>query len=127
VTPAPARRGEAAALLALALLLLVAVAHGQAPRRLYHRVTIEQLAAGRVPWPYAQLIGRVRMVRTEQDGDLHIKLTGTTAFVVLEVIPEMPLARPTVGARIRDWGIPRVDKEHGWWELHPLLGWEAAP
>src|SRR5439155_23772105 len=71
---------------ALALLLLVAVAHGQAPRRLYHRVTIEQLAAGRVPWPYAQLIGRVRMVRTEQDGDLHIKLTGTTAFVVLEVI-----------------------------------------
>ena len=119
----------ALALLAAILvrLVLVAGAHGQAPHRLYHPVTIEQLAAGMVPWPYAQLVGRVRMVRTEQDGDLHITLTGRTAVAILECIPELPCRKPPLGARIRAWGIPREDKEHGWWELHPLLGWNVQP
>ena len=99
----------------------------QQPHRLYHRETIEQLAAGRVPWPYVETTGRVRLVRLEDDGDLHIKLSGVTAYVVLEVIPEMPLARPTVGTRIRAFGIAREDKEHHWFELHPLVRWEAIP
>ncbi len=87
----------------------------QQPHRLYHRETIEQLAAGRVPWPYVETTGRVRLVRLEDDGDLHIKLSGVTAYVVLEVIPcNRARSREYQRRKRRD-------------ELHPLLGWEAVP
>ena len=97
------------------------------PHRLYHRETIEQLATGMVPWPYVETTGRVKLVRMEADGDLHIQLTGVTAYVVLECIPELMCARPTVGQRIIARGIPRPDLEHRWQEIHPLIQWEAAP
>ena len=46
---------------------------------------------------------------------------------VLECIPELPCAKPTLDERIVARGIPRFDGEHKWWELHPLLSWVPAP
>lgn len=77
-------------------------------------------------------MGRVEDVRHETDGDWSVRLVvnapkGTKAgdqFVVLEIIPEYPLARPTVGMTIRACGIIRYDGKHKWWEIHPLLRWE---
>lgn len=70
-------------------------------------------------------------VSHELDGDDHIRIQGQGAFLVLESMPEFPLAPPHIGEQITAWGVVRHDGLHNWWELHPLVGWEpgnvAAP
>jgi hypothetical protein len=54
------------------------------------------------------------------DGDIHIVLKAPDgAFVVLEIIPELPIPAPHDDDRITAWGIVRHDGLHNWWELHP--------
>jgi len=62
----------------------------------------------------------VKLVRHEQDGDLHIQLTGVTGFVVAECIPRMPCDPPVVGSVITVRGISRYDGEHHWFEIQPV-------
>ena len=65
-------------------------------------------------------------VTRELDGDFHIRIEGEGAFMVAEIIPELPISPPHVGQRITAWGIVRHDGLHNWWELHPLIGWQPG-
>jgi hypothetical protein len=94
--------------------------------RTYWPVTVEQLAAGTVKHTHVRVTGRVKLVRHEGDGDLHIQLTGVTAFIVAECIPALPCTPPPLNARITVEGISRVDGEHHWWEVHPVERWMPA-
>ncbi len=107
------------------ILLLLAL---QQPVRTYWPISVDSLATGHVLRIHVQTTGRVTLMRHEADGDIHLKLVGQRAFVVLEIIPGYPLkAIPTVGQRIRAYGITRWDGEHKWQELHPLEKWEPLP
>jgi len=107
-----------------ALLALVFV---QQPARTYWPVTVDELAAGTVKHTHVQVTGRVRLVRHEDDGDLHVKLTGVRGFIVAECIPALPCQPPPLGARITVRGIARFDGEHHWYEVHPVEAWQPAP
>jgi len=92
--------------------------------RLYRQATIEQLAAGRWRPTRARVYGQVTYVNRELDGDTHVVLKAPDgSFVVLEIIPELPIVAPRDDDRITAWGIVRHDGLHNWWELHPLVGW----
>jgi undecaprenyl-diphosphatase len=92
--------------------------------RLYRPTSIDTLAAGRWRPTRARIYGQVTYVNRELDGDIHIVLKAPDgAFVVLEIIPELPIPAPHDDDRITAWGIVRHDGLHNWWELHPLIGW----
>src|SRR6266536_2171560 len=92
--------------------------------RLYRPTTIDTLAAGRWRPTRARVYGQVTYVNREFDGDEHVVLKAPDgAFVVLEIIPELPIRAPHDDDRITAWGIVRHDGLHNWWELHPLIGW----
>ncbi|MDP9329847.1 MAG: phosphatase PAP2 family protein [Actinomycetota bacterium] len=102
-----------------------------APPSDFATVPIQTIAAGESRATYATVVGDVTQVSHELDGDYHIRIQGQDAFLVLEIMPEFPLAPPHVGEQITAWGVVRHDGLHNWWELHPLLGWQpgnvAAP
>ena len=92
--------------------------------RLYRPTSIDTLAAGRWRPTRARVYGQVTYVNRELDGDVHIVLKAPDgAFVVLEIIPELPMPAPHDDDHITAWGIVRHDGLHNWWELHPLIGW----
>ena len=97
----------------------------------YATIPIETIAAGKSRATYATVVGDVTQVSHELDGDYHIRVEGQAAFLVLEIMPEFPLAPPHIGEQITAWGVVRHDGLHNWWELHPLVGWRpgnvAAP
>jgi membrane-associated phospholipid phosphatase len=94
-------------------------------------IPIQTIAAGKSRATYATVVGDVTQVSHELDGDYHIRVQGQGAFLVLEIMPEFPLAPPHVGEQVTAWGVVRHDGLHSWWELHPLVGWRpgnvAAP
>ena len=96
----------------------------QVAHRPYHPVTVDALASGTVIHTHVRVTGRVRLIRLEQDGDMHYKLTGARAFIVAECIPELPCMAPgttvKLGDRVTVEGISRRDAEHKWWEVHPV-------
>ena|SRR5204863_3646859 len=94
--------------------------------RPYHPVTIAQLSQGSVVFTHVAVTGTVTLVKSETDGDLHIRLTEGTQFIVAECIPKLPCSRPSLGRRITVKGISRYDKEHVWWEVHPVEEWSYA-
>ena len=112
-------------MIGVAVALLLTAQQPDSARR-YWPVTVDELARGRVRHTHVVVTGRVRRVHRERDGDLHVKLTGQRLYIVLECIPRLPCDPPTVGERIRAWGIARYDFEHQWWELHPLERWERV-
>ncbi len=93
---------------------------------LYPPAPFADVADGKWKRPRASIIGTVKEVRKEADGDWHIALTDGGKLVVCEIIPELPLKSPAKGDRIRVWGIVRKDLFHGWWELHPTVGIEKV-
>jgi hypothetical protein len=96
--------------------------------RLYRPTSIQTLAEGRWRPTRARVYGQVTYVNRELDGDVHVVLKAPDgSFVVLEVIPELPIAAPHDDDRITAWGIVRHDGLHNWWELHPLIGWAKGP
>lgn len=95
------------------------------PGRRYWPVSIEQMATTKRT--HVQTCGVVTYARRLADGDVHVTLSSGEDFVVLEIIPGLPLPTPKKGQRIRAWGIHRIDRWHktdrypeGWPELHPL-------
>ncbi len=89
--------------------------------RIYHPETIASLP--RSHRTHVQVEGTVTLVRTEADGDVHIRLTdGTGHVVICEIIPLIPLPHPAKGQRVRVRGIRRYDNErgHGFFEVHPV-------
>jgi membrane-associated phospholipid phosphatase len=92
--------------------------------RLYRPASIDRIATGRWRPTRARVYGQVTFVNRELDGDVHVQLKAPDgSFVVLEIIPELPMAAPHDDDRITAWGIVRHDGLHNWWELHPLIGW----
>lgn len=69
--------------------------------------------------------GEVQSVRKEHDGDIHVKLCQLNYCMILEIIPEIPIAKPRKGMNIHACGIVRWDGWHKWQELHPLIKWEV--
>ena len=96
------------------------------PPGTYPGIGVATIAAGRYGATHASVIGDVTQVTRELDGDVHIRIEGTGAFIVAEIIPELPVGAPHVGERITAWGIVRHDGIHNWWELHPLIGWQPG-
>lgn len=90
----------------------------------FHPVTVSQLPTTK--HTHVRVCGTVTLVKTEDDGDVHLRLTDGARFVVAEIIPAIRLASPTRGQRICVDGISRADKAHGWYEVHPVLGWRPA-
>jgi hypothetical protein len=82
--------------------------------------------------PCVAVTGTVVSTGIEHDGDLHISLTGVDqkwmsagnlqrrdqAFVV-EAVPDLPVTRPALGARVTVIGPWVLDVENGWNEIHP--------
>lgn len=87
----------------------------------FHPVTVKQLPTTR--WTHVHVCGVVTLVKKEEDGDVHLRLTDGPRFVVAEIIPALPLPTPRRGQRICVDGISRDDKAHGWSEVHPVLRW----
>ena len=90
-------------------------------KRIYHPVPIAKLPQTR--WTHVETRGLITYVRKQQDGDWHITLEDAGAICVCEIIPSLPLPVPAKGIRIAAWGITRIDKVHGWAEIHPLEGY----
>lgn len=93
----------------------------EADKRIYHRVTVAQMKSTK--WTHVEVCGRVTLVKGEADGDLHVRLDDGGAFIVAETVPYHPLAAPRVGQRICVRGISRLDRTHGWYEVHPVESW----
>lgn len=86
--------------------------------RPYHRVALVDLATTR--WTHVCVSGPVVYRRKMRDGDWHVTLDDGAAKVVLEIIPALPVSVPSKGDRIEACGISRIDKYHGWPEVHPV-------
>ena len=118
------------AILAMGLLMVGRQAQSQmanANGRRYWNVSIDSLAAGRVKHPHVAIEGRILFKRWEDDGDLHLRIAGPHSFIVAECIPSCGNCKAleaaglfTLGKRVRLLGIPRYDREHRWYELHPI-------
>ena len=100
----------------LATLLWLFVAESA---RTYHGVSIAELGTTR--WTHVSVCGIATLVKTEDDGDVHIRLEdGKGAFVVAEIVPYHPLQIPKKGQSVRVAGISRYDRAHSWPEVHPV-------
>jgi hypothetical protein len=93
----------------------------------WHPVKLADLAQGKVQQTHVQVTGKVTLVKKEADGDLHIRISDGSSFIVAECIPLIPCARPKVGQTITVRGISRYDAEHGWWEVHPVEELKVGP
>jgi hypothetical protein len=116
--------GLLGALFIFALILVPRTCHAQT--RYYWPTSIDTLWVGHQKHTHVAVTGRVAYTRTEDDGDLHIRLnslTDSTKFVIAECIPALPCARPVTGRIITVRGISRLDVEHGWRECHPVENW----
>lgn len=71
------------------------------------------------------VVGIVDKIAHQPDGDYHVIIRNSEGMaLVTEFIPEITLPLPTVGNRIKIWGVVRFDILHNWWEIHPVIGWE---
>ncbi len=112
----------------IALLLLLQIA----PMRTYWPTTVAKLWSGTNTHTHVMVTGIVAYTRLEADSDFHVRLVtdsaalhdSTAAFLVVEIIPAIPLPHPKVGTRITVYGIYRRDPEHrNWAEIHPCERW----
>lgn len=112
-----------------AALLTLALAAGPDT---YRQLPLDKLPAdgcGYVP-THAVVEGIVTSTRKQADGDIHVRLCelprGAGACIVLELIPQIPLARPKARMRISAAGVMRWDAHHRWWEMHPVTSWQEV-
>lgn len=85
----------------------------------FHRIALADLATTR--HTHVCVTAPVTYVRKQADGDYHVTLDDGRAKVVAEIIPAIPLPAPRKGDRVEVCGISRIDRHHGWAELHPVL------
>jgi len=96
----------------------------------FHRVSIAEIAHNTEPHVVAE--GYVSEVRIDHDdGDLVFKLVEdvrqTHPFIVCEILNPKKLTPPSVGSRVRVYGVSRYDNQenHNWYEVHPVLNIEV--
>ena len=99
--------------------------------REFHPVSISEME--RTTRPHVVAEGYVSEVRTnDEDGDLSFKLVDDLGhagpFIVCEIIDPIRIEPPSVGNRVRVYGVSRYDNQqnHNWYEVHPVLGIEVV-
>jgi hypothetical protein len=97
----------------------------------FHTVNIADIEQNMKPHVMAE--GYVSEVRVnDEDGDLSFKLVDDLGqagpFIVCEIIDPIRLAPPSVGSRVRVYGVSRYDgqADHNWYEVHPVLNIEVV-
>jgi hypothetical protein len=132
-------------IVALVAALLIAFSKGRSPEeesagsmvaealdlREFHTVNIGDIEQNMKPHVMAE--GYVSEVRVnDEDGDLSFKLVDDLGqagpFIVCEIIDPIRLAPPSVGSRVRVYGVSRYDgqADHNWYEVHPVLNIEVV-
>jgi hypothetical protein len=83
--------------------------------------------------PHVVAEGYVSEVRVnDEDGDWRFKLVDDLGhpgpFIVCEIIDPIRLKVPSVGSRVRVYGVSRYDgqADHNWYEVHPVLNIEVV-
>lgn len=69
---------------------------------------------------HVRVSGEVVAVTREEDGDMHVGMSDGRVSIVAECIPEMPCPAVVKGDHITVYGISRYDKQHKWYEVHPV-------
>lgn len=99
--------------------------------REFHPVSIRDIETNTRPHVVAE--GYVsEMLIDDEDGDLRFKLVDSLGeqerFIVCEIIEPIKLAPPTIGSRVRVYGVSRYDgkQDHNWYEVHPVLNIEVV-
>lgn len=97
----------------------------------FHSVNIADIERNMQPHVVAE--GFVSEIRVnDEDGDLSFKLVDELdrpgPFIVCEIIDPIHLAPPSVGSRVRVYGVSRYDGQvdHNWYEVHPVLNIEVV-
>jgi hypothetical protein len=97
----------------------------------FHRVAIGDIERNTEPHVVAE--GYVSEVKIDdEDGDLTFKLVDdihkSRPFIVCEIINPKRLTLPTIGSRVRVYGVSRYDNQenHNWYEVHPVLNIEVV-
>ena len=97
----------------------------------FHAVNIADIEQNQKPHVMAE--GYVSEVRVnDEDGDLSFKLVDNLGhpgpFLICEIIDPIKLAPPSVGSRVRVYGVSRYDgqTDHNWYEVHPVLNIEVV-
>lgn len=97
----------------------------------FHTVSIAGIEQNQKPHVMAE--GFVSEVRVnDEDGDLSFKLVDDLGrpgpFIICEIIDPIKLAAPSVGSRVRVYGVSRYDGQvdHNWYEVHPVLSIEVV-
>jgi hypothetical protein len=97
----------------------------------FHAVSIADIEQNQKP--HVMTEGYVSEVRVDdQDGDLRFKLVDELGrpgpFIVCEIIDPIKLKAPSVGSRVRVYGVSRYDgqADHNWYEVHPVLNIEVV-
>jgi len=97
----------------------------------FHTVNISDIERNQQPHVMAE--GYVSEIRVnDEDGDLSFKLVedlkSPSPFIVCEIIDSIKLKPPTVGSRVRVYGVSRYDGQdnHNWYEVHPVLNIEEV-
>ena len=89
------------------------------------QITVKQMAT--TTHTHVCLDGTITYRKREADGDWHLKVEDGGAWIVVEVIPQIPLVAPKVKSRVHVCGITRFDKAHKWYEIHPVLILRVLP
>lgn len=97
----------------------------------FHTVSIADIEHNQKPHVMAE--GYVSEVRVnDEDGDLRFKLVDDLGrpgpFIICEIIDPIKLKAPSVGSRVRVYGVSRYDgqADHNWYEVHPVLNIEVV-
>lgn len=97
----------------------------------FHTVNIADIEQNQKPHVMAE--GYVSEVRVnDEDGDLSFKLVDDLGrpgpFIICEIIDPIKLTAPSVGSRVRVYGVSRYDgqADHNWYEVHPVLNIEVV-
>lgn len=97
----------------------------------FRTVNIADMERNRQPHVVAEgFVSEIRL--NDEDGDLSFKLVDDLGhagpFIVCEIIDPIHLTPPSVGSRVRVYGVSRYDGQvdHNWYEVHPVLNIEVV-
>lgn len=98
------------------------------PRDNFRLVTIDKIPSNTEPHIVTE--GYVSELRIAPDGDTTFRLVEQLGleepFIVCEIIYPIKLSPPTIGSKVKVYGVSRYDDKvnHKWYEVHPVLNIE---
>lgn len=96
----------------------------------FHLVNIADIERNQKPHVVAE--GFVSEVIADADGDSKFRLVDELGrpgpFIICEIIDPIKVRTPSVGSRVRVYGVSRFDSQphHNWYEVHPVLNIEVV-